>query len=173
MRQHPDIRITLDLSDRLTDLVRDRIDCAIRISDLADSTLIAVRLAENRRVVVAAPAYLARRGTPKTLADLEQHDCLSLGESQSRGWTFKVGGELVNLKVRGALECNDGAVLHDWALARSGPDLALDVGGEGRYYRWPAGNGAGPLLVAGLPGVRGGGAKKIPARPGAACSSST
>lgn len=116
LRLHPDIRITLDLSDRLTDLVRDRIDCAIRISDLSDSTLIAVRLAENRRVVVAAPAYLARCGTPKTLADLEQHDCLSLGESQSRGWTFKVGGELVNLKVRGALECNDGAVLHDWAL---------------------------------------------------------
>ncbi|MFC3625797.1 LysR family transcriptional regulator [Vogesella amnigena] len=137
LRKHPDLRVALDLSDRLVDLARDRIDCAIRISDLADSSLIAVRLAENRRVVVASPAYLARRGTPKTLDDLAQHDCLSLGESQSRGWTFKVGGELVNLKVRGALECNDGAVLHDWALQglgltwRSMWEVKDDIG-EGR-----------------------------------------
>ncbi|CUA81518.1 MULTISPECIES: LysR family transcriptional regulator [Gulbenkiania] len=115
-QQHPDIRITLDLSDRLVDLARDRIDCAIRISDLADSSLVAVRLAENRRVVVASPAYLARHGIPHSLEDLQHHACLSLGESQSRGWTFRVDGELVNLKVSGMLECNDGAVLHDWAL---------------------------------------------------------
>ncbi|HJV07934.1 MAG TPA: LysR family transcriptional regulator [Chromobacteriaceae bacterium] len=115
-RLYPDIRVTLDLSDRLVDLARDRIDCAIRISDLEDSSLVAVRLAENRRVVVASPAYLAQHGMPKTPADLDQHDCLSLGESQSRGWTFKMDGQLVNLKVRGTLECNDGAVLHDWAL---------------------------------------------------------
>lgn len=119
-QQHPDIRVTLDLSDRLTDLAREKVDCAIRISDLADSSLVAIRLAENRRVVVASPAYLSRRGIPKQLEDLAQHDCLSLGESQSRGWTFKVDGELVNLRVRGNLECNDGAVLHDWALAGLG-----------------------------------------------------
>ncbi|GHD75647.1 LysR family transcriptional regulator [Vogesella fluminis] len=117
---HPDLRVTLDLSDRLVDLARDRIDCAIRISDLADSSLVAVRLAENRRVVVASPAYLARHGIPHTLEDLAGHNCLSLGESQSRGWTFKVDGELLNLRVRGVLECNDGAVLHDWALAGLG-----------------------------------------------------
>lgn len=116
----PDLRVTLDLSDRLVDLARDRIDCAIRISDLADSSLVAVRLAENRRVVVASPAYLARHGIPRTLEDLAGHNCLSLGESQSRGWTFKVDGELLNLRVRGVLECNDGAVLHDWALAGLG-----------------------------------------------------
>ncbi|KMJ52966.1 LysR family transcriptional regulator [Vogesella sp. EB] len=119
-QSHPDLRVTLDLSDRLVDLARDRIDCAIRISDLADSSLVAVRLAENRRVVVAAPAYLARHGIPRTLEDLAGHNCLSLGESQSRGWTFKVDGELLNLRVRGVLECNDGAVLHDWALAGLG-----------------------------------------------------
>lgn len=120
LQAHPDLRVTLDLSDRLVDLARDRIDCAIRISDLADSSLVAVRLAENRRVVVAAPAYLARHGIPRTLEDLAGHNCLSLGESQSRGWTFKVDGELLNLRVRGVLECNDGAVLHDWALAGLG-----------------------------------------------------
>lgn len=120
LQAHPDLRVTLDLSDRLVDLARDRIDCAIRISDLADSSLVAVRLAENRRVVVASPAYLARHGIPRTLEDLAGHNCLSLGESQSRGWTFKVDGELLNLRVRGVLECNDGAVLHDWALAGLG-----------------------------------------------------
>lgn len=119
-RSHPDVRVTLDLSDRLVDLARDRIDCAIRISDLADSSLVAVRLAENRRVVVASPAYLARNGAPQKLEDLALHNCLSLGESQSRGWTFKVNNELVNLRVNGVLECNDGAVLHDWALAGLG-----------------------------------------------------
>lgn len=120
LQAHPDLRVMLDLSDRLVDLARDRIDCAIRISDLADSSLVAVRLAENRRVVVASPAYLARYGIPHTLEDLAGHNCLSLGESQSRGWTFKVDGELLNLRVRGVLECNDGAVLHDWALAGLG-----------------------------------------------------
>lgn len=113
---HPDVKVTLDLSDRLVDLQRDRIDCAIRISDLADSSLVAIRLAENRRVVVAAPAYLARHGLPRRLEDLAEHNCLSLGESQSRGWAFRRDGEAVNLRVSGRLECNDGAVLHDWAL---------------------------------------------------------
>ncbi|WP_293766261.1 LysR family transcriptional regulator [uncultured Aquitalea sp.] len=113
---HPDIKVTLDLSDRLIDLQRERIDCAIRISDLADSSLVAMRLAENRRVVVASPAYLSRCGIPHTLEDLARHNCLSLGESQSRGWSFTVDGQPVNLRVAGHQECNDGAVLHDWAL---------------------------------------------------------
>ncbi|OWY38672.1 LysR family transcriptional regulator [Xenophilus sp. AP218F] len=115
-RAYPEVKVTLDLSDRLVDLQRDRIDCAIRISDLADSSLVAMRLAENRRVVVAAPSYLARRGVPRTLEDLADHECLSLGESQSRGWSFAREGAPINLKVSGSLECNDGAVLHDWAL---------------------------------------------------------
>ncbi|WP_159875179.1 LysR family transcriptional regulator [Aquitalea denitrificans] len=113
---HPDIRVTLDLSDRLIDLQRERIDCAIRISDLADSSLVAMRLAENRRVVVASPAYLARHGIPHTLEELAAHNCLSLGESQSRGWSFERDGVLINLRVAGRQECNDGAVLHDWAV---------------------------------------------------------
>lgn len=119
-RQHPDIKVTLDLSDRLVDLVREPIDCAIRISDLSDSSLVAQRLAQNRRVVVASPAYLACYGIPYTLDDLAGHACLTLGESQSRGWSFVVDGEPVNLRVTGMLECNDGAVLHDWALAGRG-----------------------------------------------------
>ena len=113
---NPDVRVTIDLSDRLVDLVAERVDVAIRISDLADSSLVAVRLAENRRVVVASPAYLSRRGIPASPADLDQFDCLTLGSSRARGWTFMIDGRLVNWRVQGRLECNDGAVLHDGAL---------------------------------------------------------
>ena len=121
-RQHPDVRVTLDLSDRILDLARERIDCAIRIAgDMQDSSLVAVRIAEIRRVVVASPAYLERRGIPETLADIEKHDCLSLmGESQIMGWKFKMNGQALKLKVRSTLECNDGKVLHDWALQGMG-----------------------------------------------------
>ena len=120
-QQHPDVKVTLSLTDRIVDLVAEGIDCAIRISELADSTQVAVRLADNRRVVVASPAYLAQHGIPKTPADLAHHRCLSLGGgSQSRGWIFRIDGRLETLKISGLLECNDGAVLHDWAVAGFG-----------------------------------------------------
>jgi len=115
---NPEVTVNLDLSDRLVDLVNEGIDCAIRVGELTDSSLVSIRLAENRRVVVASPDYLARQGTPRTLADLARHNCLSLG--QQRGWLFRDGAENVSIKVSGLLECNDGAVLHEWALAGRG-----------------------------------------------------
>lgn len=120
MRDNPEVRVNLNLSDRLVDLVNENIDCAIRIGELTDSSLVSVRLGEMRRMVVASPAYLVARGVPRTPADLAGHECLSLG--QQRGWTFRGpdGGELQTLKVGGSFECNDGAVLHEWALAGRG-----------------------------------------------------
>ncbi|MBV6474663.1 MAG: LysR family transcriptional regulator [Rhodocyclaceae bacterium] len=115
---HPEVTVNLDLSDRLVDLANEGIDCAIRVGELSDSSLVSIRLAENRRVVVASPAYLEKHGTPRTLADLARHNCLSLG--QQRGWLFRVDSETVSIKVSGQLECNDGAVLHEWALAGRG-----------------------------------------------------
>ena len=115
---HPEVTVNLDLSDRLVDLVNEGVDCAIRVGELSDSSLVSIRLAENRRVVAASPAYLERHGTPRTLADLASHNCLSLG--QQRGWLFRVGEEIASIKVSGQLECNDGAVLHEWALAGRG-----------------------------------------------------
>jgi DNA-binding transcriptional LysR family regulator len=116
---HPEVSCALDLSDRLVDLVNEGIDCAIRIGDLGDSSLVSVRLAENRRVVVASPAYLAAHGVPTTPAELDHHVCLSLG--QQRGWQFRdASGEVITVKVGGRFECNDGAVLHEWALAGHG-----------------------------------------------------
>lgn len=115
---NPEVTVSLDLSDRLVDLVNEGIDCAVRVGELTDSSLVSIRLAENRRVVVASPGYLARHGAPRTLADLARHNCLSLG--QQRGWLFRDGAEIVSIKVSGLLECNDGAVLHEWALAGRG-----------------------------------------------------
>ncbi len=116
---NPEVSCALDLTDRLVDLVNEGIDCAIRIGDLADSSLVSIRLAENRRVVVASPDYLARHGAPATPEELDAHICLSLG--QQRGWQFRDDkGESFAVKVGGRFECNDGAVLHGWALAGHG-----------------------------------------------------
>ncbi|ANQ84323.1 LysR family transcriptional regulator [Azoarcus olearius] len=116
---NPDVSCSLDLSDRLVDLVNEGLDCAVRIGDMADSSLVSVKLADNRRVVVASPDYLARHGVPRTPEDLPRHVCLTL--VQQRGWQFADGrGGAVSAKVAGRLECNDGAVLHEWALAGQG-----------------------------------------------------
>jgi DNA-binding transcriptional LysR family regulator len=119
---HTEVSVALDLSDRMVDLVNEGFDCAVRFGELPDSSLVSLRLGENRRVCVAAPAYLARRGTPRTLADLAHHNCLALaaGVNQQRGWTFQQEGKIVSIKVSGTLECSDGAVLHDWCLAGHG-----------------------------------------------------
>jgi DNA-binding transcriptional LysR family regulator len=116
---HPDVNASLELSDRMVDLVNENVDCAVRIGELMDSSLVSVRLGEMRRVVVGSPAYFAAHGRPASVAELSRHDCLSL--VQQRGWAFRdAEGKAVMLKAGGALECNDGAVLHDWALAGRG-----------------------------------------------------
>lgn len=121
LEANPEVTVNLDLSDRLVDLVNEGIDCAVRVGELSDSSLVSVRLGDMRRMVVASPDYVARRGAPQVLGDLARHECLSLG--QQRGWTFRdpeEPGKTVSIKVAGRLECNDGAVLHEWALAGRG-----------------------------------------------------
>ena len=120
MQTNPEVRVFLNLSDRLVDLVNENIDCAIRIGELTDSSLVSVRLGEMRRMVVASPAYLVAHGVPRTPEDLAGHNCLSLG--QQRGWLFRdpETGEVDTVKVAGRFECNDGAVLHEWAQAGRG-----------------------------------------------------
>jgi DNA-binding transcriptional LysR family regulator len=121
---HREVSISLNLSDRVVDLAAEGFDCAVRVGDMPDSSLVSVRLADNRRQCVATPAFLKRHGTPKRPADLAHFDCLSLSSdaSQTRGWAFRVpaaggGRELVHLKPGGPLDCSDGQVLHDWCLA--------------------------------------------------------
>ena len=121
LAEHRDVTINLNLNDRMVDVVGEGIDVAIRIASLSDSSLVGVKLADNQRVLVASPAYLKRHGAPATLADLARHNCLAISsEGSQRGWTFRDNGKLLTLKVAGNMVCNDGEVLHDWALAGRG-----------------------------------------------------
>ena len=115
---HPDVSVSLNLSDRVVDIVNEGFDCAVRVGDLPDSSLISVRLADNRRLCVATPAYLKRAGVPQHPSDLARHECLTLSSdaSQTRGWAFRVEGEVTHLRPHGRLDCSDGQVLHDWCL---------------------------------------------------------
>lgn len=118
---HPEVSVSLDLSDRTADIVNEGFDCAVRIGGLADSNLISVLLGEVKRAVVASPDYLAEHGVPKTPEDLAEHGCLSL--TQQAGWLFADPGrkgETRLVKVAGRLQCNDGSVLHEWVLAGRG-----------------------------------------------------
>lgn len=130
---HPEVTISLNLSDRVVDVAGEGYDCAVRVGDLPDSSLVSVRLADNRRLCVATPRYLQQHGTPRTPADLVRFDCLTLSSdaSQTRGWAFAVPRELtgeagqvetdlVYLKPGGPLDCSDGQVLHEWCLAGYG-----------------------------------------------------
>ena len=121
LAEHREVTVNLNLNDRVVDVVGEGVDVAIRIASLSDSSLVGVKLAANERVLVASPAYLKRHGTPNTLADLGRHNCLAISsEGSQRGWTFRDNAKLVTLKVAGNMVCNDGAVLHDWALAGKG-----------------------------------------------------
>ena len=124
---HPDVTISLNLSDRVVDLAGEGFDCAVRVGDLPDSSLVSVRIADNRRLCVATPAYLQRHGVPRHPSELSGHDCLTLSSeaSQTRGGACRMpspdgGSEGVHLKPGGPLDCSDGQVLHDWCLAGYG-----------------------------------------------------
>jgi DNA-binding transcriptional LysR family regulator len=116
--QHPDVSLSLNLSDRLVDLVNEGFDCAVRVGDLPDSSLISVKLADNRRLCVASPAYLQRRERPRHPEDITRHDCLTLSSeaSQTRGWAFMIDGQLSHVRPPTRLDCSDGQVLHAWCL---------------------------------------------------------
>jgi len=121
LAEHREVTVNLNLNDRIVDVVGEGVDVAIRIASLSDSNLVGVKLADNARVVVASPGYLKRHGTPRTLDDLARHNCLAISsEGSQRGWTFRDNGKTVTLKVPGNMVCNDGEVLHDWALGGRG-----------------------------------------------------
>jgi len=119
---HPQVEITLVVEDRLTDLVAEQIDVAIRVAHMEDSTLVARKLAPNPRVLIAAPAYLARAGTPKTPADLAHHNCLLYisGTTVRDEWTFRKGAATTLIRATGNIKMNDGMALAASACAGAG-----------------------------------------------------
>lgn len=121
-RQYPAVTVELGLSDRYVDLVREGWDMAIRIGRLADSSLVARKLAEVGLCVCAAPGYLAERGTPRTLEDLGGHDCLGYTLAESTGtlyWGFGADGSR-RVPVRGSLHADNGEALVRAAMAGQG-----------------------------------------------------
>lgn len=117
--EHPNLAITLHLSERMVDLKNERFDLAIRIADLKSADLIAAKLARNHRVACGSPAYFKRAGKPRVLADLAKHNCLvtSTEDGVSDTWSFQDKGKPAPVKVSGNLQCNDGEVLTRWAIS--------------------------------------------------------
>ena len=122
MQEYPQVSIDLNLSDGYVDPVSQGIDFAVRFGALADSTLHARLIGENRRVVCASPLYLARHGTPQHPEDLTRHECLVMrfGINIAREWTFKLHGKTHRILVSGRRVANDGALVRQWCLAGHG-----------------------------------------------------
>ena len=122
---YPQVEITLQVEDRMTDLITDQIDVAVRIAHLEDSTLVARKLADNARVLVASPAYLARAGHPSEPADLAQHNCLLYinGTTVWDAWSFSKDGITYPVRANGSIRVNDGMALA--AIACSGAGITV------------------------------------------------
>lgn len=119
--RYPDIRVELDLSDALTDLIDGGFDVALRIGAMADSTLIQRRLAPIRRVICAAPAYLERHGRPEAPQDLARFNCLDYRHMSERSqWVLMRGEDRHAVYVQGDLRANNGEFLTRMAIAGRG-----------------------------------------------------
>ena len=112
LRAHPSLKVELTLIDRVVRLVDEGIDVAVRIGDLSDSGLHALKVAEVRRVLVASPAYLAAHGTPANVPALHDHALLSFtGLDRAREWRFGPGGKVaLRIEPRLTLNAADAAV---------------------------------------------------------------
>lgn len=123
LAQYPRLKLNVDLSDQMLDLVGSGFDLAIRIGALGDSSLIARRLASNRRVLCASPVYLQQHGIPRAPQDLTRHECLLLavGSGQQALWHLSdPEGNDVAVRVNGRIQSNQGELLRDAAIAGLG-----------------------------------------------------
>jgi LysR family transcriptional regulator, transcriptional activator for dmlA len=128
--QHPGLAVDLQLADHLPDLAAGRFDAAVWLWTPTRGSWLTQRLARNRRIVVAAPSYLQRHGTPATPDELAQHHCLVVRENDEPALVWhlvpvskphaKPGAEPVAVRVAGPLASNHGEVVRDWALAGHG-----------------------------------------------------
>jgi DNA-binding transcriptional LysR family regulator len=120
----PRLTVQLTLSDQIVDLIEGGLDCVVRIGDTPDSRLIARHLTENRRIICAAPAYLAQRGAPQTPEELAVHDCIVMNRSgvPHADWRLEQRdtGAQTTVRVTGRFVTDNGELAHDWALAGLG-----------------------------------------------------
>ena len=139
VERHPGLQVRLEVLDRLVDVAAEGFDLDVRVGDEIAPHLIARRLADNHRVLCAAPGYLARKGAPRSLADLPSHDCLVIKERDHPFgvWRLRHGAAQETVKVRGPLSANNGEMVVQWAV--DGRGIALrslwDVGDHLRAGR--------------------------------------
>ncbi|MGE8367398.1 LysR substrate-binding domain-containing protein [Cupriavidus basilensis] len=115
---YPALQVRFEVFDRLVDVATEGFDLDIRVGDEIAPHHIARRLGDNRRVLCASPAYLARRGRPRTLADLASHDCLVIKERDHPFgvWKLRNGNAEQTVKVTGPLSSNNGEIVVRWAM---------------------------------------------------------
>ena len=138
--QYPHLDVDLSLDDNLVDLVESRIDVAVRIGQPKDSSAIMRKLADNHRILVAAPSYFATRGHPTDPTDLSDHTFLRYGDS-SEPWRLQgPDGRIVEVEAPCRMRANSGDAVHEWALTGRGVmfksrlDVAADLA-KGRLER--------------------------------------
>ncbi|CAO3383275.1 LysR family transcriptional regulator [Azospirillum sp. A26] len=118
---YPKVIVDLSLSDEVVDLYLDRTDVAIRVGKLTDSNLMARKIGETKRCIVASPTYLKRHGTPKTPEDLIHHNCLGFNFRRAMPvWPMREGGRIVERMLSGSLLVNNGDTLRRMAIAGVG-----------------------------------------------------
>ncbi len=121
LRQYPQIRLDLNLSDAVTNLVEDRLDIAIRLGALTSSTLLARKLAPHRRIICASPDYLGEHGTPGEPSDLAKHNCLLFDyQTTEHSWTLARDGKRTKVIVAGNLRANNSEILREAAIGGAG-----------------------------------------------------
>lgn len=117
--EYPHVRVKLDLSDKVIDIVEQGFDLALRIGTLSSSSLIASKITDNPRVLIASPAYIKKYGKPKIPQDLTSHNCLVLGDT--RNWRLRdLHGDIHNVRVSGNFSTNYGEVIAETAIADVG-----------------------------------------------------
>jgi DNA-binding transcriptional LysR family regulator len=138
LRRYPNISVSLDLQSQPADLVAEAVDVAVRLGPLPDSGLVAVKLGEMRRYLCAAPAYLKRCGSPKSIQDILRHDTIEMpGPSgRCRPWTFSRGGESIELEVAPRISVNEALTIYRLVINGAGlgiisgylcaPEIAAD-----------------------------------------------
>lgn len=118
IKRYPEVQVQLQLTVNPPALTDDAFDVCIRFGEPPDARVIAKRIANNRRLLCASPAYLKQRGTPRYPSELTQHDCIGIrqGDEAYGVWNLSSGKQTETIKVRGTLSSNDGGTALSWAL---------------------------------------------------------
>lgn len=122
LQLHPGVKLSLNVGDRVLDILRDEVDLAIRYGELSDSRLVARPLFVAHPILSASPAYLRRRGTPRTPTDLVDHNCIGFvrGGRAFNAWRFCQNEQWTTVRVTGDRLVDDASLAREWALAGVG-----------------------------------------------------